>query len=62
MMRRRRRGRPKPGAGRPVRSMTACYHQACDTIDNVNRDMLNHYLQAIAGTLAHFATSTDRLR
>ena len=39
-----------------------CYHQACDTIDNVNRDMLNHYLRAIAGTLAHFATSTDRLR
>jgi aminopeptidase S len=39
-----------------------CYHQACDTIDNVNRDMLDHYLRAIAGTLAHFATSTDQLR
>jgi aminopeptidase S len=39
-----------------------CYHQACDTIDNINRDMLDHYLRAIAGTLAHFATSTDQLR
>jgi len=39
-----------------------CYHEACDTIDNVNRDLLDHYLRAIAGTLAHFATSTDKLR
>jgi len=35
---------------------------ACDTIDNVNRDVLNHYMRAIAGTLAHFAISTDELR
>jgi aminopeptidase S len=39
-----------------------CYHQACDTVDNVNRDVLDHYLRALAGTLAHFATSTDELR
>jgi aminopeptidase S len=39
-----------------------CYHQACDRIDNVNREVLNHYLRALAGTLAHFATSTDELR
>ena len=39
-----------------------CYHQACDRIDNVNREVLDHYLRAIAGTLAHFATSTDELR
>ena len=39
-----------------------CYHEACDNIDNVNRDMLDHYMRAIAGTLAHFATSTDELR
>jgi aminopeptidase S len=39
-----------------------CYHEACDTIDNVNRDMLDHYMRAIAGTLAHFATSTAQLR
>ena len=39
-----------------------CYHTACDRIDNVNRDVLDHYLRAIAGTLAHFATSTDDLQ
>jgi aminopeptidase S len=39
-----------------------CYDVACDTIDNVNRGLLNHYMRALAGTLAHFATSTDELR
>jgi aminopeptidase S len=39
-----------------------CYHAACDRIDNVNRDVLDHYLRAVAGTLAHFATSTDELQ
>ena len=39
-----------------------CYHQACDRVDNVNQDVLDHYLRAIAGTVAHFATSTDELR
>jgi aminopeptidase S len=39
-----------------------CYDVACDTIDNVNREVLNHYMRAIAGTLAHFATSIDELR
>jgi aminopeptidase S len=39
-----------------------CYHQACDGLDNVNRDVLDHYLRAIAGTLARFATSTGELR
>lgn len=39
-----------------------CYHMACDRIDNVNQDVLDHYLRAIAGTLAHFATSTDDLQ
>lgn len=33
----------------------SCYHQACDTIDNVNRDVLGHYLRALAATLAYFA-------
>ena len=36
-----------------------CYHQACDRIDNVNQDVLGHYLKAIARTLANFAASTD---
>ena len=39
-----------------------CYHDACDDIDNVNRDVLEHYLRALAGTLAYFATSTADLR
>ncbi|MCE0768010.1 M28 family peptidase [Pseudonocardia kujensis] len=38
-----------------------CYHQACDTIQNVNPVVLDHYLHALAGTLAHFATTTDTL-
>ena len=39
-----------------------CYHEACDRLDNANREVLDHYLRALAGTLAHFATSTDELR
>jgi aminopeptidase S len=39
-----------------------CYHQACDRMDYVNREVLNRYLRALAGTLAHFATSTEELR
>jgi hypothetical protein len=27
---------------------------------NVNRDVLSRYMRAIAGTLGHFATSTER--
>ena len=46
-------------AGEPY---DACYHEACDRIDKVNRDVLNHYMRGLAGTLAHFATSTDELR
>lgn len=38
-----------------------CYHEACDTLNNVNRDVLDHYLRAIAGTIAHFAASTESL-
>ena len=37
-----------------------CYHQACDRLDNVNRVVLDHHLHAIAGTLAHFAMSSER--
>lgn len=36
-----------------------CYHQACDRLDNVNLVVLNHYLRAIAGTVAYFATSDE---
>jgi aminopeptidase S len=38
-----------------------CYHQACDRIDNVNRVVFAHYLRAIAGTVAHFASADNRL-
>ncbi len=38
-----------------------CFHAACDRLDNVNRVVLDHYLHAIAGTVAHFATSDERL-
>jgi aminopeptidase S len=38
-----------------------CYHQACDRIDNVNRDALSRYTRAFAGTIAYFATFAGRL-
>ncbi|WP_345380402.1 M28 family peptidase [Pseudonocardia yuanmonensis] len=38
-----------------------CYHSACDTIRNVNPVVLDRYLHAIAGTVAHFATTTEPL-
>jgi aminopeptidase S len=56
------RGQAKAWGGQAGKDYDPCYHQACDNIDNVNRDLLNHYMQAIAATLAHFATSTDAVR
>jgi aminopeptidase S len=47
--------------GEPDQDYDRCYHQACDRIENVNRDVLGHYLPALAGTLAHFATSSPPL-
>jgi aminopeptidase S len=47
--------------GEPDQVYDRCYHEACDRIENVNRDVLGHYLPALAGTLAHFAVSTDEL-
>lgn len=43
--------------GTPGAPYDPCYHQACDTLNNVNRTVLDHYLQAISGTVAHFATA-----
>jgi aminopeptidase S len=48
--------------GRAGEVYDRCFHEACDRLDNVNREVLDHYLRAIAGTVAHFATSTDQLR
>jgi aminopeptidase S len=47
--------------GEPGQDYDRCYHQACDRIENVNREVLGRYLPALAGTLAHFAVSTDGL-
>jgi aminopeptidase S len=52
----------KAWGGRAGQVYDRCYHESCDTIDNVNREVLNHYLRALAGTLAHFAESADELR
>lgn len=38
-----------------------CYHKSCDRLENVNRVVFNHYLRALAGTLAHFAASTEKV-
>jgi aminopeptidase S len=46
--------------GQPGEDYDPCYHEDCDGLGNVNRDVLNRYLRAIAGTLGHFATSTER--
>jgi aminopeptidase S len=56
------RGQAKAWGGQAGEVYDRCFHEACDRLDNVNRDVLDHYLRAIAGTVAHFATSTDQLR
>jgi aminopeptidase S len=38
-----------------------CYHQACDRLENVDRTALDHYLHALAGTVAQFATSPETI-
>jgi aminopeptidase S len=38
-----------------------CYHKACDRLDNINSMALDRFTDAAAGTVAHFATSTDAL-
>jgi aminopeptidase S len=42
--------------GQAGESYDPCYHQACDNVDNVNRDLLDHYLRAVAATVAYFAS------
>jgi aminopeptidase S len=56
------RRQAKDWGGQAGERYDRCYHQACDNVYNVNRDVLNHYLRALAGTLAHLATSTADLR
>lgn len=35
-----------------------CYHTACDTLDNINSTALDKMADAVAGTVAHFASTT----
>jgi aminopeptidase S len=48
--------------GQAGQAYDPCYHTACDRLDNVNRVVLNHYVRALAGTIAYFATSDEKLR
>jgi len=43
-------------AGQPF---DPCYHQACDTLTNVDRTALDRNVDALAGTLGRFALSLD---
>ena len=47
--------------GRAGEPFDPCYHSACDRIDDLDRTALDRYTDAVAGTLAHFATSTEPL-
>ena len=38
-----------------------CYHEACDTLKNINSKALDRYADAVAGTIAHFAISISDL-
>jgi Zn-dependent M28 family amino/carboxypeptidase len=46
-------------AGRPF---DPCYHQACDTLANVDRTALDRNVDALAGTVGRFALSVDGVR
>jgi aminopeptidase S len=50
-------GQAQAWGGQADRPYDPCYHQACDRLDNVNREVLNRYLHGVAGTAAYFATS-----
>jgi aminopeptidase S len=47
--------------GRAGEVYDRCYHSACDGLDNIDRTALDRNTDTVAGTLAHFATSTDPL-
>jgi Zn-dependent M28 family amino/carboxypeptidase len=46
-------------AGKPYDS---CYHQACDTLANVDRTALDRNVDALAGAVGRFALSLDGMR
>jgi Zn-dependent M28 family amino/carboxypeptidase len=43
-------------AGQPY---DRCYHQACDRLDGIDRTALDRNVDAVAGTIGRFASSTD---
>jgi aminopeptidase S len=47
--------------GRAGENFDSCYHSACDRIDNVDPTAMDHFTDAIAGALAHFAMSEQGL-
>ncbi|MDQ3763731.1 MAG: M28 family metallopeptidase [Actinomycetota bacterium] len=47
--------------GRAGEVFDPCYHRACDRLDNVDATALDRFTDAVAGTVAHFAMSTDGL-
>jgi aminopeptidase S len=48
--------------GQAGQAYDRCYHQACDSIENVDSTVLDRYLRALDGAVDHFAASTDELR
>jgi aminopeptidase S len=59
--RKKSEGQAQAWGGQAGERFDPCYHTACDRLDNVNRVVLNHYLHALAGTVAYFATSSEAL-
>ncbi len=47
--------------GRADENFDRCYHSACDRIDDLDRTAMDRFTDAVAGTLAHFATTTEPL-
>lgn len=48
------------GAGTPAENIPdPCYHQACDTIENIHWDAITVNAKAAARAAAHFALSLD---
>jgi len=45
--------------GRAGEVFDRCYHQRCDRVDNIDRPALDRFSDALAGSLAHFASSAE---
>jgi aminopeptidase S len=47
--------------GRVDENFDRCYHSACDRIDDLDRTAMDRFTDAVAGALAHFATTNEPL-